>query len=43
MFVLSTIVTVALAILSWRLVEKPALKLKGKLSSGRHKDDVRAE
>lgn len=42
MFMLSTLVTVALAILSWRLVEKPAIKLKGKLPFGRHKDDIRA-
>jgi len=42
MFMLSTVITVALAILSWRFVEKPAIKLKGKLAFGRHKDDVRA-
>ena len=42
MFVLSTIITVVLAILSWRLVEKPALKLKNKIRYGRHFDDVRA-
>ena len=42
MFMLSTVITVALAILSWRFVEKPAIRLKGKLTFGRHKDDVRA-
>lgn len=42
MFMLSTFITVVLAILSWKLVEKPALKLKGRMSFGKHKDDVRA-
>lgn len=41
MFMLSTVITVFLAILSWRLVEKPALKMKGKIRFGRHFDDVR--
>jgi len=31
MFMLATLITVFLAIISWRLVEKPALKLKGKV------------
>ena len=43
MFMLSTAITIFLAILSWRLVEKPALKLKGKIRFGRHFDDVRAQ
>ncbi len=42
MFMLSTAVTVVLAILSWKLVEKPALSLKGTLPFGRRKNDVRA-
>jgi peptidoglycan/LPS O-acetylase OafA/YrhL len=30
MFILSTAITMCLAIISWKLVEQPALKLKGK-------------
>lgn len=43
MFIISTAITVVLAILSWRLVEKPALKMKGKLPFGRHFEDVRVQ
>lgn len=43
MFIISTIITFVLAMLSWHLVEKPALKMKGKLPFGRHFDDVRAQ
>lgn len=43
MFMLSTAITVSLAILSWRFVEKPALKMKGKIRFGRHFDDIRAQ
>jgi peptidoglycan/LPS O-acetylase OafA/YrhL len=43
MFMLSTVITVFLAILSWRLVEKPALKMKGKIRFGRHFDDIRTQ
>jgi peptidoglycan/LPS O-acetylase OafA/YrhL len=32
MFMLSAVVTVTLALLSWHLVEKPALKMKGKIN-----------
>lgn len=42
MFILSTVITVILALLSWHLVEKPALKLKGKVKFGKHFDDIRA-
>jgi len=42
MFILSTVITVILALLSWHLVEKPALKLKGKIKFGKHFDDIRA-
>jgi peptidoglycan/LPS O-acetylase OafA/YrhL len=43
MFILSTVITVVLAILSWRLVEKPVLKMKGRILFGKHFDDVRAQ
>lgn len=43
MIMLSLIISVILAILSWKLVEKPALKLKGRINLGMHKDDVRAK
>lgn len=42
MFLLSTVITIALALVSWHLVEKPALRMKGKIPFGRHFDDVRA-
>lgn len=42
MFMLATVITIPLAILSWRFIEKPALRLKGKIPFGRHIDDVRA-
>ena len=34
MFMLSTVITVVLALLSWKLVEKPAMNLKGRVLSG---------
>ena len=37
MLILSTFITVFLAILSWHLIEKPTLKMKGKMSFGRTK------
>ncbi|ELB2793008.1 acyltransferase family protein [Aeromonas hydrophila] len=32
MFILSSVITFSLAIISWRLIEKPALSLKGRIS-----------
>lgn len=41
MFTLATAITVVLAILSWHLIEKPALKMKGNIRIGKHFDDIR--
>ena len=43
LFFMSTIVTFLFAALSWRFVEKPALKLKGKIRFGNNLNDVRLE
>ena len=37
----SLLITIILAYLSWRYIEKPALSLKGKMPFGKHKEDVR--
>lgn len=43
MIMLSAAITVVLAILSWRIVEKPALLLKGKIKIGRRPLDPRTQ
>lgn len=43
MFILSTVITVVLAMLSWHLIEKPALLLKGKLKIGWYYSDPRTK
>ncbi len=41
LFLYSTLITIPLAILSWKYIEKPALKLKGKMPLGRRWLDPR--
>lgn len=43
LFMLSAVITTVLAIASWRLIEKPALKMKGAISFGRKRLDIRAQ
>jgi len=43
MFLLASAVTMPLAILSWKFIEKPALKLKGKMKIGRRYLDPRSK
>jgi peptidoglycan/LPS O-acetylase OafA/YrhL len=40
MFLISTIITIIFAMLSWRFIEKPALQMKGKIQFRRNLDDA---
>lgn len=42
MFFLASLITFPLAILSWKFIEKPALKLKGKMHIGRYHESPRS-
>ncbi|TRW92203.1 acyltransferase family protein [Candidatus Methylobacter oryzae] len=41
LFIISSVITIILAAVSWHSIEKPALKMKGKLSFGRFYYDIR--